>query len=51
MPERSENIPPSAAKIKGVANLMVENIRANVKISLIFLNYRTIFKDKEFAND
>jgi hypothetical protein len=35
MPERSENKPPSAARIKGVANRTVDQIKAMVKRSLI----------------
>jgi hypothetical protein len=35
MPERSENIPPSAAKISGVANRIVENKSDKVNNSLI----------------
>jgi len=34
-PERSENIPPSAASTKGVANLIVDHSSAIVKMSLI----------------
>jgi hypothetical protein len=37
-PERSENIPPSAARTSGVANLIVDQSNAIVKMSLIVLD-------------
>jgi hypothetical protein len=44
MPERSENIPPRAAKIKGVANRIAEKIKDKVKSSDIKLFLRVFLE-------
>src|SRR4030095_1383143 len=48
-PERSENMPPSAASTNGVANLIVDHTSAMVKMSLIDLNFRSL-QQTESAN-
>src|SRR6476661_7868097 len=48
-PERSEKSPPSAASTSGVASLMVEAIKENVKMSLIQLGPQTLHWS-DFAN-
>ena len=47
-PERSENIPPSAASTKGVANLIVDHSSAIVKMSFIVW---TMSLPEDFASD
>src|SRR5262245_60855076 len=45
-PERSENIPPRAARTNGVANRIVDQRRAMVKMSLIILDFGALQQTK-----